>query len=210
MNEFQVVIPDGVCGEWRVESFTVSQKESDFTRIRASHKGRDHFIPPGDYKRLMRGNTVVMSNTPMEVRTNLVFMMRAHGRVLINGLGLGMVLAEILKKDEVTSVTIVEASKDVIELVGSYYRENGFLHDPRVKIVNADALLYQPEKDERFDVVWHDIWDFISADNLEEMKLLHRKYGRRTDWQGSWCREQCEQMKKESNKYDSPSIRRFR
>jgi hypothetical protein len=34
--------------------------------------------------------------------------------------------------------------------------------------------------------VWHDIWLDLCTDNLEGMGKLHRKYGRRTDWQGSW------------------------
>ena len=35
----------------------------------------------------------------------------------------------------------------------------------------------------------HDIWDDICLDNLETMATLHRKYGRRCDWQGSWKRD---------------------
>jgi hypothetical protein len=92
VEHIHVTVPDGICGDWRVESFTVSEEDAQRTAFRAAHKGSDEYVPPGTYKRLMRGDTVVMSNTPMEVRTNREFIRRAKGNVLINGLGLGMVL----------------------------------------------------------------------------------------------------------------------
>lgn len=175
-------VPDGVCGDWRIESFTVSDQESRWTALRPRE-----YVAPGTYKRLMRGRTVVMSNTPMEIRTNWSIVHRATGSVLINGLGLGMVLAAILEKPEVEAVTVVEIAEEVITLVGPTYQS-----DPRVEIIHADAMAYRPAKGQRFNAVWHDIWDYICADNLTQMRTLHRRYGRRADWQGSWCRYECE------------------
>lgn len=155
------------------------------TRLRA-FRDPDNHVPAGNYKRLMRGDTVVMSNTPMEVRTNQPIIRRAHGSVLINGLGLGMALTAILAKPAVESVAVVEKSPEVIELVAPHFA------DPRVRIINADALDYKPPSGIRFNAVWHDIWDYVTADNLPQMHTLHRKYGRRADWQDSWCRYKCE------------------
>lgn len=186
--EMPLHAPDGACGEWRVDSFEIDAEAATRTQIRAVVTGNHReYIAPGTYKRLMRGNTVVMSNTPMEVDTNRSFVKRAHGRVLINGLGLGMVLQAVLRKPEVSHVTVIEISAEVIALVGPSFKDN-----PKVRIVQADALEYQPQKGEKFDAVWHDIWDDITADNLAQMHRLHRKYGRRASWQGSWCRAQCE------------------
>lgn len=106
-----------------------------------------------------------------------------HGEALINGLGIGMVLKNVLLKDEVEEVTVVERSADVIALVAPHYR------DPRVTVVHADAMEYAPPKGKRFDAVWHDIWTFVCADNLPQMHRLHRRYGRRAAWQGSWSRD---------------------
>lgn len=186
MTEIPVSVPDGVAGAYRVESFTVTEDDARWTALRSA-LGRDEYVPPGNYKRLMRGNTVVMSNTPMEIRTNMEFIRAASGDVLINGLGIGMVLSAILDKPEVRSVTIVERAAEVIELVGPAFRK-----DHRVRIVEADALDFRPPKGAQYDTVWHDIWDYISTDNLSEMHRLHRKYGRRAAWQRSWCRLQCE------------------
>jgi hypothetical protein len=182
-------IPEGVSGDYRVEHFTVSPEEARRTAIRA---WRDAYVPAGDYTRLMRGRTVVMSDTPMELRTNQPIISAAKGRVLINGLGIGMVLKRILAKPEVEHVTVVEISEDVIRLVGPY-----FARDPRVTIIHADALTYSPQPGERFDAVWHDIWDDVCSDNLPDMRLLHRRYGRRTEWQASWRRKDCERQERQ-------------
>ena len=188
-EQLPVAVPDGICGDWRVETFIVDPIKSEKSRLLSQFSGRDAYIPPGEYKRLMRKNTVVMSNTPMEIRTNINFIQNAKGHVLINGLGLGMVLTAILNKTEVESVTVIEASEEVIKLVAPSFSDS-----PRVNIIHANAFDYKPLKGQRFNAVWHDIWDFICADNLPEMRKLHRKYVRRSDWQGSWCRTQCERQ----------------
>ena len=190
INDGTIVAPDGSRNDWRIESYVVSQAESDWTKVRAVVKHRDEYVPAGTYRRLVRGTTIVMSNTPMEIRTHDAFVRRATGKVLINGLGLGMALTAILKKPEVESVRVIELTREVIDLVAPSYRD-----DPRVRIIQANAFDYKPERGVRFNAIWHDIWDTICADNLPEMHRLHRKYARRTDWQGSWCRYECEQLR---------------
>jgi len=185
----QVDVPEGTRGPWSVSRFTVNEEQSKFDRLRAVVKGHGRYVPSGTYTALMRGGYVIMSDTPDEMRDHYEPVRRAKGSVLINGLGIGMVLNAILRKPDVTDVTVIEKSADVIALVGPHYA-----NDPRVTIVEADALEYQPPKGERYAVVWHDIWDAICADNLDDMKRLHRKYGRRADWQGSWARAQCERQ----------------
>ncbi|MBN8955005.1 MAG: hypothetical protein J0H17_00095, partial [Rhizobiales bacterium] len=105
---------------------------------------------------------------------------RAKGHVLINGLGIGMVLAAVLRRPEVQRVTVVEIDPDVVALVSPHYP------DARVTVIQSDAFDYAPPKGERYGAVWHDIWDTICANNLPSMTRLKRKYGRRTDWQGCW------------------------
>lgn len=193
MSAIEINVPDGEKGKWKVESFEVTQEEAAFANMRAAITGRRLLrIDPGKYKRLKRGSTVVMSNTPMEIETNSAFIRVAKGNVLINGLGLGMVLGEILKKDSVKSVTVIEAAEEVISLVGP-----SFEHDDRVTIIHADAFEYKPPKGARYDAVWHDIWDNICSDNLKEMGRLHRKYGKISEWQGSWAREECKAQRRQ-------------
>lgn len=193
-SNIPVTVPDGKSGEWAVETFEVSKEDEKFGIMRSifsSERGR--YVTAGIYKRLTRNGEVIMSNTPDEIRDAYEFFSIAKGNILINGLGLGIVLKAILKKinDDgtfaVQKVIVVEKSKDVIQLVAPSFKD-----DVRVEIINDDAMTYQPPKGMRFDAIWHDIWDNICSDNLKEMKFLHRKYGRKTDWQGSWCRERCE------------------
>lgn len=189
-----VDIPDGKSGEWIVDTILVSEEEARFDLFNALRNGIAP-VKAGNYKRLRRGSVTVMSNTPMEVRTNLPIIMKATGNVLINGLGIGMVLTEILKKERVKSVTVVEKSEDVIKLVGP-----SFANDERVSIVHADAFEFKPPKGIKYDAVWHDIWDEICPDNLPQMKKLHRKYGKYALWQGSWSRDICEMYEREEKR----------
>lgn len=180
LQAIDVPVPVGVSGEWRIEEFEVV--DDSLGEIRAILK-RDPFehVPPGKYKRLMRNSDVIMSNTPMEIETNIDFIRNAKGNVLINGLGMGMVLTAILDKPEVESVTVIESSPDVIALTGPT-----FIDHPKLTIINCCAFEYKPPKGKRYDAVWHDIWDYLCGDNVAEMRRLHRKYSRRSEWQGSW------------------------
>jgi hypothetical protein len=181
-----VDIPEGSRGPWTVKRFVVSAKEAEATALRACFKGRG-YVKPGTYTQLHHAQRgIVMSDTPDEQRDHLEAVNRAKGHVLINGLGIGMVLAAILKKPEVTKVSVVEIDKDVMSLVGP-----AFLKDPRVEMGICSAFDYEPPKGVRYGAVWHDIWDTICADNLPEMTTLKRKYGRRTDWQGCWGEDIC-------------------
>lgn len=184
--KIEIDVTDGISGDWKIETFEVQEKELS-QMISMMKYGRA--VPAGTYKALKRGNTTVMSNTPDEIRDFSQFVRYAKGSILVNGLGLGVLLKALLNKPEITDILVIEKSSDVIKLVGEHY-----LKDSRVTIINADAFDYTPPKNKRFNAVWHDIWDYICGDNLEEMKKLHRKYGRRTEYQESWCRSQCERQ----------------
>ena len=188
----EVNVPNGKQNKWEVSTFKVSEADASFFNMRAAYQPGGRMIRLGEYKQLTRNGKVVMSNTQAEIRDHLFFIFRAKkgGNILINGLGLGVALSAILESKEVKTVTIIEKSEDVIKLVGP-----SFSHDDRVKIICADAYIWKPPKGVKYDVVWHDIWDYISSDNLPEMTKLHRKYGKRAKWQGSWCRALCKRYK---------------
>lgn len=185
-------LPDGVSGNWRIETFEVPKE--DFSQIISMLKtGRG--VAAGIYKRLKRDETVVMSNTPDEIRDFSHFTRHANGSVLINGLGLGCVVKVLLDKPEITKITVIEKSRDVINLVLPHFNDN------RLNVIHADAFEYVPPKSERFDAVWHDIWDYICADNLKEMSTLHRKYSRKAEWQDSWAKPQCQRLMRNERSY---------
>lgn len=190
----QVTVPEGVSGIWKVERFTVSTEDSKMDSLYGSFHG-NRFTPPGTYTRLTRNGFLIMSDTPDEMRDHLSPVHYAQGHILINGLGLGMVLNACLVKPEVEKATVIEMSEDVINLVGPHYKQ---LFGDRVEIIHASAFDYKPPKEVRYGMVWHDIWGDLCSDNLEEMARLHRKYARKTEWQGSWGKEIClDQRKRE-------------
>lgn len=185
-----VDISEGTSGHWRVERFTVSQEDVRLHNMRCMFQPGmgARTMDAGTYTRLMRGREVIMSDTRAEKRDHLEAVWNARGVILLNGLGLGMVLNACLLKPEVNRAIVVEKSEDVIALAAEHYRRK---FGDRVEIIHADALTYTPPRGLRFGAVWHDIWDNICADNLPQMATLHRRYGRRADWQGSWAKELC-------------------
>jgi len=196
ITDIRVDVPEGQSGDWRIEKFTVDPQGESFHNLRDSLKGGGRGIVAGEYTKLMRGNTLVMSDTPAEIADHSYFVRsRAKGHVLINGLGIGWVIEALLQKPEVKTITVIEKSPDVIKLVAKHY-EDKCPKDKKLWILQGDALDYKAPRGKKYDAVWHDIWDHICADNLEDMHKLHRKYGRRSVWQGSWCRYRCEQANK--------------
>lgn len=201
-----VKVQDGKSGDWEVQTFTVTKEDVAIFNLRALFRPGSRMLPAGTYKRLMRNGKLVMSNTPAEIKDHFGFILRAqmNENILINGLGLGVALTAILTSNVVKKITIIEKSEDVINLIAPT-----FATDPRVTIIHADAFTWKPPKGVRYNVVWHDIWDNLSTDNLEGMKILHRKYGKRTDWQDSWGRELCQRYKQQESRCDSSAwIRR--
>lgn len=192
MDKYKVTIPEGQSGDWRVARFTVSEEDARFASMRAAIKGGRGHIHAGTYTALYRGRKIIMSDTPDEIRDLYVPFLCKSGRVLVNGLGLGVVVCGMMSNG-VDHVTVIEQSKDVIQLVGRHLMSR---YPGRLKLIHQSAFDYQPAKGERYNYVWHDIWDDICADNLDEMKILHRKWGRRCDDQGSWCRGLCERQAK--------------
>lgn len=187
--KIKINVPDGISGKYKVETFKVSKKDERFQKMRIfSNRGR--YVPVGSYKRLIRDETIIMSNTPDEIKDFMRFVHEAKGLILINGLGLGVLLKAILLKKEVKEITVIEKSKDVIKLIAPTY-----LKDKRVNIINADCFEWIPPKGKKYDCVWHDIWDNICEDNLIEMSKLHRKFGRKTFYQDSWCKYECQRIK---------------
>ena len=111
-----------------------------------------------------------MSDTDMEKRTNAAFIRNSHGKVLIGGLGIGLIILAIQDKEEVEQIIVVEKNKEVIDLVGSQLPLNS-----KVAIVNDDVFEYKP--DLKYNTIYMDIWNYINEDVYrEEMKPLINRY----------------------------------
>lgn len=122
------------------------------------------------YARLKIDGETMMSETPMEQRTNSTFVIDAHGDVLIGGLGLGMIIMAIQNKEDVRSITVLEKSQDVIDAIQHQLPLNN-----KVNIICADVFDWKPDK--KYDCIYMDIWYYPNQEAYEEMKTLKRKYG---------------------------------
>lgn len=184
-----ITVPEGKSGDWSVERFAISRDDALIALF--SYKNRAPF--PGEYTRLRCNGAVIMSDTYAEKMDHWEPIHMACRHILINGLGLGYVLLKCMEKPEVERATVVEISPDVIKLVWPHYKK---MFGDKIEIIQADAMTWKPPKDIRYGMVWHDIWNNICGDNYEQMKTLHRRYGRRCDWQGSWCRNETMELSK--------------
>lgn len=117
--------------------------------------------PSGDYTMLLRwtGATLhtgegecVMCDDPAELKTHLEAAITAFGDVLVTGLGLACVVRMLQANQRVKSITVVEISQEVIDLVWPHTP-----HD-RVELIHADAAAFLQETERRWDVAWHDVW----------------------------------------------------
>lgn len=91
----------------------------------------------------------------------------SYGRVLVAGLGLGLVTGELLNNTDVNSITVIERNKDVIGLI-SHLLPKAINVDLEIK--NADFYEFINETDEKFDRIIVDLWVTGSAE--ETLRVL--------------------------------------
>jgi hypothetical protein len=158
------------------------------------HQKTRPIIPEGTtITALYRSGQLWMSDTPAEQRDHQAIMMQAirrrARRVLINGLGLGMVVGGLIQLDHVNHIDVVELDTDVIDLVGDHYQRMADNVGKTVEIHHGDAYTISWPAGSRWDVAWSDIWQYASIDNLVDMARLSRRYSGRVGWHGHWLRE---------------------
>lgn len=180
-------IMPGVAGLWTVKKFRLAKPIE-----KRSETGRTHPLPAGIYTQLWRTTQatalketygeLVMQDTPEELNTHLEFMLKARGRVLITGLGLGCVARGCLANPKVESVTIIERDPHVMQLV------SGAMPADRCTIIVADALEWAKQNTERFDCAWHDLWSDPDRDE-QHLQISHLDLitlNSYTSFQGAW------------------------
>lgn len=191
--DMKTIIPEATLGDYSIQYFTISEGEASFLKMKGmfnrSYLAR--FLQPGDFCRLIYKDQILMSNTHAERHSNLEIVNRAHGQVLIAGLGLGLIICPIAKKDDVTHITVVEIAKEVIDLVEPHLRDYLGEDAHKLEIINADIFEFEPSH--KYDVIYFDIWGCYSGDEYPQTKKLHIKFSyhinRKNDpFMDSWMR----------------------
>jgi len=166
-TDMHTIIKPAVSGKFEIKHFDITEK--DIKNINPFSFGASEFrtLKPGKYVKLVSDKEVIMSDTNMEKETNMTFLEKSKGDVLIAGLGIGLILIPLFKNPKVKSITVIEKEKDVIDLV-----ENQ-LNLEKVKIQQEDIFTYVPNK--KYDTIYFDIWPTI-GDNFYEMSELLEKF----------------------------------
>lgn len=172
----------------------VTEQQARLAALRASLKGERYgYTKPGRYAMLLVDGTLWMSDTDMEWHTNQEVLQRAHGDVLVFGLGLGFIIHPMVKKKkEVRSVTVVEIDKRVIGLM-----EPKIAKWPggKVTIEHGDGNTWSTPS--KFNVIYFDIWLSVNPDNWPQMRTLKARYRKNLHkddpdrWIGCWREAEC-------------------
>lgn len=153
-------------GSYELEHFTINNIDDS---IRLGIPLNKTFVRLIDNS--LKVNKCVMSNTPMEEYTNREFVLNAFGDVLIGGLGIGLIIMSLQDKENVNSITVVEKSKDIIDMITSQLKFNN-----KVTIINDDVFTYKPGN-KAYDCIYMDVWNYINSDIYnDEMLPLINKY----------------------------------
>lgn len=115
--------------------------------------------------------TVWMTDDPQYVWSLESFAERARGKVLVAGLGLGIVLHQLVQNKEVSDILVVERDPDVIAVVGKLVPDDG-----RIKIWEEDFYEFvRADKHHRDTVIWDlAVWsgDGKCSTGLAEMLMM--------------------------------------
>ena len=136
-----------------------------------------------------------MSLTPMELESHMPHIEAAQGKTAVVGLGMGMYLHNVLQKDSVTSVTMIEKDRQVTELLKKRSRFTEWPNVGKLRpIIYKDVLTCTPVQAE-FDHLYVDIWATLGDENARaHMVTISQRISAKThSWWGmeldfiEWC-----------------------
>jgi len=170
---------DGEQNGIKIQRFEIGEREERFSMLRAAAGHHGEGIAAGTYVRLLVGGGVMMSNTPVEAMESESAVRRAFGRMLIGGLGLGIMLHPILESDDVEHVTVVECHEDIIALVTPSLQR--WIDSGKLEIVLGDVFTWKPPRGTKYQCCWFDVWPDLCSDYFGEANKLKRRFSRRLE-----------------------------
>ena len=136
----------------------------------SEHTPLGYFEKDFVYPAIIKDERIWMSIIPHEINTMKEPIKRAHGNVLVLGLGLGYYLFHILEKKEVKSVDVVEFDKNVISLFNKHLI-GLFPHKEKINIIYDDAIKYLANNNKKYDYIFSDIWHNVADGEGLYLKL---------------------------------------
>jgi len=215
-RQFQVDYPAAVYGRMAIETFRIPNN----TRAeRIQLEGMERDTGSGVFRRLVETvqgddgpeKKLWMSDTRAEIAEHYPFFRQLHRseaqkdkRILVNGLGLGLVVHGALQFSGIGHIDVVEKDPDVIGLVGP------LIPDDRIAIHQDDAYTIKWPRGTRWDIAWHDVWPEISDENLPGMNQLMARYKHRVGVQQCWQRKGCLAMARVYRQMNNGTLSRER
>ncbi len=149
--------------------------------------------PNGRYCELAKDGVTWMSDLPAEIEESRDFLEKLaelprDSRLLILGLGLGVLIQAAMDLGHKGPVEVVEIDERVAGLVGSQYLGKADAAGMQLRIVMGDAYTYAPEG--HFAACYADIWPAIEEENLPEIQTLRDRYLACCDWFGAWSEKE--------------------
>jgi hypothetical protein len=168
-------LKDGTRGDYRLESF-MYKKGVKFTLIPDNFQS----LLMGDsykeiqlesdfrYYDLFKNNQRIMCNSPVIMYEQYLPYVKSRGKVLLGGLGLGIIPRLMCLKESVEKVTVIELSKEVIDLCS-------FTHN-KLEIINGDCYSFIRNTDlSAFDYMYVDAYT-SEGKVYEEIIIPTRKF----------------------------------
>jgi len=101
---------------------------------------------------LILGKTTVMVDDPLHWYGMQDLAKASYGKVLVAGLGLGLIVHALEENNNVDSIDVVEINRDVISLVYPHIRVR------KTRIIHDDFWQYLYRTEESYDTCIIDIW----------------------------------------------------
>ena len=199
-REWLVTLPlydeDGII----IDRFTITEQEAHVDKMRAAfNPQRDNrSVDAGTYTRLTVDGQVWMTDTPAEVRDHVIIedaLIDAE-RLLVVGLGMGMVVHRALTAFDLTLIDIVEIDARVIKAVGPHYEAMAAERGVDLRIFHSDIHDWHIPRGAYWDAAWFDIWPTINDDDMPEVARLRKRFRQRVAWQGAWAQNERIAMKR--------------
>ena len=122
------------------------------------------YKPAGNKITVLEIDDVVwMTDEPAYTWSLQYFAEKSYGKVLVAGLGLGIVVHFLVNNVLVKDITVVEREKDVIEAVSKLLPA-----DKRINIVQGDFYVFMQQDKKKRNTL---IWDLGLWNNAEERKV---------------------------------------
>lgn len=163
MTRIQVNIPTGTSGDFEIAHYTNQTTDRQW-QMYLNMKNENH----SNYCVLIKDccPMPIMQDSEGEYREHQWLWDNATGDILIGGLGIGLCNAVLINNPNVTSVTIIENSQDVIDLVWPHC-----VKDSRFTLIKADIEAWTPPSNSQWDVMWFDTWCSDNSLNWTEYKI---------------------------------------